>query len=146
MKATVQTQITIAAPPAKVFEYLTDLKYHHLWNPQTRKISTHEPLTLEGTFVSESRVMGVTIKAVNTATKLVPPRELEIENNIGVVKYTARFRLIPNGSNTLLRLSTSLSTSSRFWVFTLPTLKQLARRELRTDLEALKVAVEHNLK
>lgn len=90
--------------------------------------------------------MGVTIKAVNTATKLVPPRELEIENNIGVVKYTARFRLIPNGSNTLLRLSTSLSTSSRFWVFTLPTLKQLARRELRTDLEALKVAVEHNLK
>lgn len=147
MQATVATKLTIAASPAEVFEYLADLKYHYLWNPQVRTISTNEKLKLGMQYNTESTVLGATIKATNTVKVFNPPSELVLENPLGNVCYTAKFKLTPqaNGKKTAVQLSVKVSTNHKAYVFTAPVLKQLALRELRTDLQALKVAVENSL-
>lgn len=146
MKATVSTSVTISATPADVFEYLAHLKYHYLWNPQIRKFSTQDSLSIGKKYTTESQVLGATIKATNEVTTFDPPHKLVLENFMGVVKYRATFRLSGNVKETRVVLTTQLSTNGAIYIFTKPVLKQLALRELRTDLQALKIAVENKLK
>lgn len=146
MQVTATTRITIDATPTKVFEYLSDLRYHYLWNPQVQAISMLGKLKLGVTFTAESRVLGVTIRSTNTVTHFKPPRELTIENSFGLVCYTAKFHLAPlSGSMTTVKLNVTLESDTKGFTFTKAVLKQLALRELRTDLQALKVAVENKL-
>jgi|SRR5580700_2867341 hypothetical protein len=145
MQTTVVTRINIAASQTAVFRYLAHLKYHYLWNPQIQRISTQEPLKLGSTYESMSLVMGVKIKAKNTVTKFEPPRLLELENRIGAVQYQAHFRLHGQLNKTTLVCSITLSTDSNAFVFTKSLLKKLAQRELQTDMQALKIAVENQL-
>lgn len=145
MQAVVATNITITASLAAVFRYLTDLKYHYLWNPQVRNISATGQLKLGSRYKTESVVLGITIKATNVVTDFKPLKELVIENSLGPVQYSARFRLSPQSNQTRVQLQVTLSTDAVTYIFTGPVLKQLALRELRTDLQALKIAVENKL-
>ena len=145
MQAVVTTTITITKPPETVFEYLADLKYHYLWNPQIISIAPMKRLELGAQYTTKSRVMGTTVEAMNTITSFKPSKELAMENSFGAIQYKAAFRLRPQDSETLVRLSIRLSTDKKIYMFSGPVLKQLALRELRTDLEALKIAVENDL-
>jgi hypothetical protein len=139
------TRVSIAAQPAAIFEYLTDLKRHYLWNPQLQNISSTEALRLGSVYQTSSMVLGVKIASTNTVTRFSPLRELEIENNTGTVHYRAHFRLQPDGERTSIICSTTVSSKSGAFAFTAPILRRLARRELQTDMQALKIAVEHGL-
>lgn len=145
MKANVITKITIQAPSAQVFRYLSDLKYHHLWNPQVLRISQHGKLKLGSSFKSVSLLLGIEVESSNVVTKFAPPKELEIRNSVGMVQYTAHFWLFPAGQKTLVVLTTEVSSHSNAFAFAPPLLKILARRELQADMQALKIAVENNL-
>ncbi|HVW23571.1 MAG TPA: SRPBCC family protein [Candidatus Saccharimonadales bacterium] len=145
MKATVATRLSIAATREEVFKYLTDLRYHYLWNPQVRKISTTEKVKLGSHFTTESQILGVKIRAKNVVTELDPPVKFSLENKLGTVRYLAKFRLKSDGNKTLVRLATTVEADNSIGFFTVPVLKQLALRELKTDLHALKVAVENQL-
>ncbi len=146
MKTSVSTQITIKKSNHKVFTYLTDLHYVHLWNPQLRKVSDKKILKLGSSYTSESEILGVKISAINVITKFHEGNELQIENETGTVAYIANFKLKSvSPDETTVMLSTTVSSSSKAFAFTLPVLKVLARRELQTDLQALKIAVEHEL-
>ncbi|HWB39432.1 MAG TPA: SRPBCC family protein [Candidatus Saccharimonadales bacterium] len=145
MQATVATKITIQASPAAVFEYLTNLKYHYLWNPQTHSISSTKRIKLGSTYQTENMVLGTKFKGSNVVTALSAPKHLTIENSLGLVTWKADFRLYKRGPQTEVKLSTKVTTDSKVFVFTLPILKKLALRELRTDLQALKIAVEDHL-
>jgi hypothetical protein len=145
MKTSVVTQISIKAKPAEVFEYLTNLKYHYLWNPQVQSLSSAESLKLGSEYESVSLVLGVKIRAKNVVSKFTSSKELELENKTGLVKYRASFRLQRAGSSTLLICSTTVSADSEAFAFAKPVLRMLARRELQTDLQALKIAVENKL-
>src|SRR3569623_842301 len=138
MKANVVTKITIAAEPATVFKYLTDLSYHYLWNPQITSISKKGALKLHSTYQTTSQVLGVTINSSNEVTKYKQFKELQLENNTGTVHYIANFKLIPQRHKTVLVCSTVVSSKSKTFAFAGPVLKQLARRELQTDMQALK--------
>lgn len=145
MQTTATTKITIGRPPSEVFAYLTDLRHHYLWNPQVQAISTTKRLKLGATFKTESQVLGITFKTVNTVTSFKPPKELVLVNPIGAVVYTAKFMLSPQGGKTYVKLQVTISTDANVFVFAKPVLRQLALRELRTDLQALKVAIENDL-
>ncbi len=97
-------------------------------------------------FKTESQVLGVKLKCVNVVKSFQPSEELIIENKLGTVTYNARFHFTPQTSKTCVQLNITLSTDSKAFVFTKPVLRQLALRELRTDLQALKIAVENKLK
>lgn len=145
MKTRVVTKVTIEAPATRVFTYLSDLKYHHLWNPQVLRISQHGKLKLDSSFTSISLLLGVKVESENVVTKFVSPKVLEIQNSTGMVQYTANFQLFQADKTTLVVLATDVSTHSNAFAFAPPLLKILAKRELQTDMQALKIAVEHKL-
>jgi carbon monoxide dehydrogenase subunit G len=146
MQATVKTQIVIRAEPTKIFKYLADLKCHHFWNPQVQSFSSTEALKLGSKYQTESQILGVKIKSNNEVTKFVRDKEIEISNAGGTVKYRANFKLQPKNGGTSVVCATTVSTEGEAFAFAKPVLKLLARRELQSDLQALKLAVEHNLK
>ncbi len=145
MKATFVTKIRIAADQSLVFEYLTNLRYHQLWNPQIRSISSKGKLKLGSTYQTSSIVLGIKIHANNTVTKFVRPKEFELKNITGTVHFVANYRLKKHFGKTQIIATITLSTDSKAFVFTVPIMKQLAKRELRTDMDSLKVAVENRL-
>lgn len=145
MKATFVTKIRVAANQQLVFEYITNLKYHRLWNPQTRNISSKSKLRLGSKFRTTIVVLGIRLHANNIVTKLEAPVEFEMKNMTGTVHYIANMKLKQSFGKTLVTSTTTVSTDSKAFVFTLPIMKRLARRELKTDMESLKVAVENRL-
>lgn len=146
MKARVVTQITIAAGKELVFKYLQDMHYHYLWNPQIQSLKPITKLQIGTKYEAVSQVLGVKITAKNVVTKLQPNTELELENNTGMVHYCTNFTLSTKGQDTVLVCTTAVSSESKAFAFAKPVMERLARRELQTDLQALKIAVEHRLK
>ncbi len=146
MKVNVVTKVTITASPHEVYNYLSDLKYAHLWNPQIKVLSSRKPLQLNSTYETTSQILGVMIHAENVVTKYIPDEELQIENTTGTVHYMANFKLssLPRGA-TRLTCTTTVSSESKSFAFTTPVLKLLARRELQSDLQALKIAAEQHI-
>lgn len=141
-----RTSINIKAKPTDVFEYIKNLKYYYYWNPSLRMLS-HEGELEEGmTYESESVVLrDIVIKSQNVVTKLVPNKEIDVTNNMGTVKYDSSITLTDRSHATLVVCRIDVLTESRAFGLTLPVLKQLAQRELQTDLQALKFAVENNI-
>jgi hypothetical protein len=145
MKASVVTRVTIAAKPSEVFTYLIDLRYHYLWNPQLQEITPIIKLKQGAVYKTLSRVLGMTIKASNEVTKFTQNQELELVNKTGLVAYRANFRLLTKAGKTQVICNTTVSSDINAFAFTVPVLSRLARRELQTDMQALKLAVEHKL-
>lgn len=145
MNAKVATRITINASPKEVFRYFEHLRLHYLWNPHQQKNSGPDRLKQGAQYRTTSLVFGVRVNAVNKVTKFNPGRELEIENNTGLVHYHARYNLSEKAGKTLLRLNLTLSADNQAFAFAKPVLKVMAQRELRSDLGALKLAVEEKL-
>ena len=145
MKVRLTTQVTINASPKDVFKYLKDLHYHHLWNPQIRTIEPKIILKPGSVYKTTSVVLGKRLSAENTVIKFKEGQELALENTTGLVHYHAGFHLQSKGGKTLLICDTSVDSDSRAFAFAKPVLEVLARRELQSDLQALKIAVEHEL-
>jgi hypothetical protein len=145
MKARIKTQITINADAATVFKYLSHTKYHHLWNPQIQAVSPLVQLRAGMVYSVQTLVLGVRTKATNHITKYTQDKELGIQNETGMVQYSAEFHLEQHDKSTLVVCTVKVSTQAKAFAFTKPIMEHLARRELRTDLAALKEAVEQKL-
>lgn len=146
MKVDIKTQVSVCASAAEVFMYLANLQFVHLWNPQLRHVSTRKQLKLHSVYETETVILGISIKSINTVTKYVKNKEIQIENTTGTVQYHVRFEINDTSNPTvLLKCFTSVSSENTAFAFTKPVLKVLARRKLQTDLQALKIAVENKL-
>lgn len=146
MKANLVAQVAIAAKPTAIFNYLTDLKYHHLWNPHLLSISPQISLKRGVSYQTTSLLLGVKVSGKNAVTKFTSNRELEIQNNTGALQYQVNYKLLSGEDHkTLVSCTTSIASKSEAFAFASPVLKLLARRELQADLQALKIAVEQHL-
>ena len=145
MRVKIIARQTIKAPPAKVFRYLTHLKYHQLWNPHLQTITPITVLRKDTIYKTTSMMLGVRIGGTNHVVSCTKDQELEIDNNAGTLHYKVAYHLQPAGDTTQLVCTTIVSTDNQAFAFTIPVLKLLARRELQSDLRALKIAVEQNL-
>lgn len=145
MDVKVVTKIRIAATRSEVFTYLKDLKCHFLWNPFLRDIQPLTKLKQGMRYKTESTLLGVTVRGNNTVTKLVANRELQIENETGSLRYIVRYSVEPHAGGSEVVCHTQVRTQHTTFQFTAPVLRTLARRELQSDLKALKVAVEQKL-
>ena len=145
MKANVVSRITIAASRAETFRYLADLKYLHLWNPHLRSVSPINKIKLGSRYKSLSVVLGVDVRGDNRVTKFIGGKELEIENSTGTLHYLVNYKLLNDRGRTKLVCSTAVSAKGDAFAFVAPVLKLLARRELQSDLQALKIVVEQGL-
>ncbi len=145
MKALVSSKVTINAATARVFLYLAELKYHQLWNPHLVSISPVTTLKKDIRYDTVSNLLGVKVKGKNVVTKLTNNSELEISNTTGLLNWIAHYNLQTDGNKTLLVCTTAVSSKKEVFAFTAPVLEILAKRELQSDLKALKIAVEKKL-
>ena len=145
MKARVVTAITIHARPNDVFRYLINLQYHHLWNPHLQGTQPPLELHLGSRYHTTSLLFAVRVQSDITVVALTPDKELELQNDAGPLQYDIRYRLTKEQDTTILKCSTTVSSESNAFAFARPLLKLLAQRELQTDLQLLKIAVEENL-
>jgi hypothetical protein len=145
MKAHVVARVSIDATPPGVFGYLEHLRFHYLWNPSLIKLSPIVALKQGMTYKSTSLLLGIKVQSVNKVSKLVKNRELEVENDSGPLNYRVNYHLETKASKTIVICTTEVSSKSEAFAFAKPVLKLLARRELQTDLQALKIAVENRL-
>ena len=96
-------------------------------------------------YESESLILGVTIKGTNVVSKFDEDKEFELENQLGAISYRINFRLSRHNNKTKVACSTTLMPESKIFSYTIPLIKRLARRELQSDMQALKIAVEGHI-
>ena len=145
IRVSVVTVILVNANPSEVFKYLVNLKYHFFWNPHLLSVTPMKHLKLGSVYRSESLILGMTIKGSNLVAKFVKDKELELENQLGAIQYRINFRLSSSHSKTNITCSTTIVPESKVFTYAVPILKRLAKRELQTDMQALKIAVESKL-
>lgn len=139
------SRVTIKASPNEVYKYISNLKYY-LWNPSLRYLSKEEPFKLGVSFDSESVILRKNIiKCHNVVTELVNNESIGMENQLGNIKYKKLFKLKKKDKTTILSAELAILTPSQAFALTTPILKILAQRELKTDLNALKIVVENKL-
>jgi hypothetical protein len=141
----VVTKVLIDASQVEVFKYLAHLNYHLLWNPHIYSITPLTALKLGTRYESESLILGVSNKSTNEVIKFVALSELELENKLGAIHYRINFRLSLKATKTMIVCSTTVSTESKAFTYTAPILKRLVKRELQSDMQALKIAIEDRL-
>ena len=138
-----KSSVLIKASPEEVFSYIKDLKYHYLWNPRLRNLSSTDELKLGSSYESESVfIRDIKIVTKNEVTKYVPNKQIGLRNRYGMITYDAEINLRRRGRLTNVSCTIDILTSSQAFGLTLPVLKQLAKRELQYDLDSLKIAVE----
>lgn len=145
VKVSVVAMVAVAANSTEVFKYLSNLKYHFFWNPHLLSITPMKLLKLGSVYESESMILGIAIKGTNTVAKFVQDKELELENQLGAIGYRINFRLKSSATKTNITCSTIIVPESKVFTYTVPLLKRLAKRELQTDMKALKIAIEGHL-
>src|SRR5581483_2180260 len=129
----VVAKITISAKPPAVFNYLTDLRRHFLWNPHLRTISPLIKLESGSVYETSSIILGVKVKGKNEVTRLKPEQELQIENHTGLIRYAANYKLGGRGGQTTITCTTTVDTEYKPLHFADSIMKKLARRELQSD-------------
>lgn len=145
MKVYIVNQILIEAKRSEIFQYLANPNYHFLWNPTLKRISTYDNLQKGSTYKATNHVMGIELITTNVITKFKKNEEVEIVNKSGIIQYRLNFKLLKKGAKVLLINSSELSTISKLFAFSVPVFHLLAKRQLQTQLNALKIAVEHSL-
>ena len=145
MKARVVSKVTIHASITEVFKYLENLSYHQLWNPQLQNINPITNLALDSTYQTTNIFLGKKLKTSNVVTKFEKNSEIQIENTTGLVEFCANYKLSKKNNSTIVTSNITVASKSKAFAFATPVLKALAQRELQTDLQALKVAVEQKL-
>lgn len=145
MQAKVVSKVTIDATSPQVFLYLSDNHKHFFWNPHLQSIKPKMALTKGCSYDTVSLFLGKEIRATNEVTVLRKDRELEIQNDTGTLHYRVNYQLKSEGKKTVVTCGVVVEAKSNAFAFATPVLKKLASRELQSDLQALKLAVEQQL-
>jgi hypothetical protein len=148
MNTQVTTRITIDASPAAVFEYLITLRLLYLWSPHLESVSPKslERLSDSVVYKTTTLLFGIKVHAENKVIKFVQDKQMTAVNETGLLNYRLDYNLrqLKSGS-TVLTCSTEISADSKAFAFAKPVFKTLTLRELQSDLDSLKFAVEQQL-
>lgn len=132
----------IAASPARVFEWLTDLDRMPLWSSGLLEVKRRGKMQPGIVFETRSNVMGQVTSATAEVRSLTPERELELINNTGAILYRAVYRLIPSDDQTELILWCQIEPRSRVFQLARPLIESLAATRLQADMNMLKALIE----
>ncbi len=141
----VKASIKIKKTPAEIFTYLKDLNYHYLWNPTLQNVQPISMLKKGTAYETTSLILGVKVHGKNIVTVFIPNKELEIENNIGTIRYKVSYLLTGSRDETQIVCHTTINNEHKGFAFSAHVLKLLIKRELHSDLEALRLAAEQSL-
>jgi uncharacterized protein YndB with AHSA1/START domain len=140
---TAQTSITISAPPAKVFPFLTETDKLKKWLDGVTEIT---PLNGEEFRVgAKSRVIvekdGNRLELEDEVVRLEENRLLELQMGCSMFDMTNRYEITQDGDKTQLR-QTVITNYKGFVRIFVPFIGKAVDRKLAEDLERLRKVVE----
>lgn len=89
MTVSIVTRVTIKSSPKEVFKYLSNTKYHFLWNPHLQTLTPVQKLKKGSRYKTTILLLGVRVDGHNEVSRLELNKELEIRNSSGMIKYCA---------------------------------------------------------
>lgn len=142
MQAKADVKIKINVQPQAVFACLIDLKTHKDWIPALATIWPLIKLKKGSEYVTKRRVMGMNIVAQNRVTKYRAFREIQIENDMGMLEYRVNFKLKPKKDCTYIIGTVEAIGKGKWLNLASIVMKSLIKREIKADLCNLKELLE----
>jgi uncharacterized protein YndB with AHSA1/START domain len=111
----IDSEIDIARPPQRVFDYVTTPALWHTWHPATVEVRDvpNRPLTTGETMLERIVVMGRRDEALWTVRACVPPERWEIETDTAKGQAHIGYRLAPISLG--CRFHRALAFRSKHW-------------------------------
>jgi uncharacterized protein YndB with AHSA1/START domain len=142
---TIEEQVSLAAPPAKVFATLTDPAAYPRWIADLKSVRTDGPFQTGSRFEEVTQLGGKDKTSAGSVVTVESPRRVVLqvtEVRSGPKLFPTRtFDLEPLNGGTLLRWRTDLRTEGVARLLE-PFLPRLFRRKKRGYLAALKRLVD----
>jgi uncharacterized protein YndB with AHSA1/START domain len=141
--ASVEHTLSVARPPAEVFEYFVDAEKATSWQSSLVEASLDPAGPMrQGTRITETRrLLGRRMESVVEVTELEAPRAFAGRVVSGPVPLEFRYRFEDTGGGT--RVDAHLEGDpGRFFRLAEPLVVRALRRQLVADLEALKEIAE----
>ena len=139
--------ITIAAPPAVVFEVVSDILTMPRWYSAVESVQLIEDTSRSDSRYAVHRRLP-TGRARNEVrmTSYIPDAEVTFSSVSGPTPFTYRYRVAPADSGTLLRLDGSITAAGLPGAAALlsPLAEQLFGRGMQDNLRQLKALIERN--
>jgi hypothetical protein len=136
-----KTSIVIGRPAAVVFARITDLERAREFAPQMGKFHVDGPLRVGMTMREERRLLGRTMNATWTITRLEADRALGLRMRFGPLRGEFEYLLEPAATGTRLTQTTDVGFSGPLSVLS-PLVAGEAQKEEDTELVRLKEILE----
>ena len=137
----VERSAVIAAPPAEVFAYLSDLDNLSEWQmgiTSARRTSEGE-MGVGATALVARELMGQVIEATLTVTEYEPPRRIAIGSEVSGVRVLGTLDLTPAGDGDTTELGFAMEIrGSLLTMFMEPMIAGAAGGDIDASLERLK--------
>lgn len=150
MPLTLEIRETVAAPPARVFEAMTDLDSLGKWMHGllgVERLAGEGPLAVGHRFRETRRMMGHTASEVFEVTGMVPGRSMDLfvdgrQGSTGKGEFRFRHEVRPAGSGSEIVLSGEISGMGAMGEFLGRLFLGTMRKAIAKDLASLKAFVE----
>ncbi len=96
----IRHSVVLAAPPERVFDFVTDASQWHRWHPATRSVRDvpQRPLVLGETMVEHIRAAHRSFEATWTVTACERPRRWQIETRTPLGASVVSYQFAPAGA------------------------------------------------
>jgi polyketide cyclase/dehydrase/lipid transport protein len=138
-----EKSISINAPAAKVFAYVSDFARHGEWSDHGLKVSREGsgPVAVGTTFSTEAKLLG-TQREKSTVTTMNPPKEFGWESSGALGRVHHWFSLREDGGATSLAKGAEFVAPKFLAKMTMFKISKDLPKALDSDLSKIKAAVE----
>jgi uncharacterized membrane protein len=139
--------ITIAAPPAVVFDVVSDLRTMPRWYSAVESVHLIEGSSSRNTrYAVDRRLPTGRVRNEVRMTSYIPDTEVSFSSVSGPTPFTYRYSVAPAAPGTLLRLDGSITAAGLPGAAALlsPWAEQIFGRGMQDNLQQLKMLIEHD--
>ncbi len=144
--ASFRVHVVIDAPPAEVFEYISDLTRHGEWAADPLEINalSSVPTGVGSRYRSTAQSHGVTFNTDLEVTEYVPLSSFTFQGADATGRFWHRFTFEPHGQETLVTRHTHFTATLSQWLVFWLALYPVRIPSAKRTLELLKARMEQS--
>lgn len=138
-----QYSVTVNRPAQEAFEYTSNYENVSTWQALVMNVrkTSDGPIGQGTTIVSRIKFLGAQFDVPTETTEWDPPRSFAVRNTGGPLPISMRFSFTPEGDSTQVTMDYEMDLGGLFQIAT-PLLEPVVRRQMQSDLDALKAVLE----
>jgi uncharacterized protein YndB with AHSA1/START domain len=140
----VEGSVAIDATANTVFAFVADLDNLPTWQPGilSAEQTSSGPIGVGSSARVQRELMGQRMTVDIEVTDYAPGQRLSLTSSAGGLSISGTMELEPAGSGTLVKVATEIHSRSAFLAPLEGMAERIARDDMRTGLQQLKVAIE----